>query len=391
MARPDDSAKVDTAKQQEQAVTIRRVSIGEGEVAGPPPAPPTEPIGPPPPPITAIPEGPSGAPIVSVPGGPAIFIPSFPSAPSPTVEVPILPVSPLPPTVTVPTGQPTPEPTPAPAPQPVPVPETAPAPSPPPAPAPAPAPTVDLSPILAAIESLRGDISAVSSRLDRLVANPPWATPSQIPALATSYTDTPEYRDQQSQIARARASAESANSAALAAASIARNAQLDASRLQRVIESISASPNLVPVPPSTAEVVPIVQSVIAGLGDLRGDKGDRGEPGIQGPPGPPGPSLPESQVRDAIAALLPSIQLPQGPRGPIGPPGQPGQPGPPGPGVSPSDITSAVEQVFAGSPGLLSDPATYIWRVILEGTRDRLNALVTNWLVANDETIEESA
>jgi hypothetical protein len=391
MARPDDSAKVDTAKQQEQAVTIRRVSIGEGEVAGPPPAPPTEPIGPPPPPITAIPEGPSGAPIVSVPGGPAIFIPSFPSAPSPTVEVPILPVSPLPPTVTVPTGQPTPEPTPAPAPQPVPVPETAPAPSPPPAPAPAPAPTVDLSPILAAIESLRGDISAVSSRLDRLVANPPWATPSQIPALATSYTDTPEYRDQQSQIARARASAESANSAALAAASIARNAQLDASRLQRVIESISASPNLVPVPPSTAEVVPIVQSVIAGLGDLRGDKGDRGEPGIQGPPGPPGPSLPESQVRDAIAALLPSIQLPQGPRGPIGPAGPPGQPGPPGPGVSPADITSAVEQVFAGSPGLLSDPAGYIWRVILEGTRDRLNALVTTWIERNDETIEEAA
>lgn len=391
MARPDDSAKVDTAKQQEQAVTAQRVSIGEGEVAGPPPAPPTEFIGPPAAPITQIPTGPSGAPIVSVPGGPAIFIPSFPSAPAPSPEIPSLPVSPLPPTVPVPTGQPTPEPTPAPAPQPVPVPETAPAPSPPPAPAPAPAPTVDLSPILAAIESLRGDVSAVSSRLDRLVANPPWATPSQIPALATSYTDTPEYRDQQSQIARARASAESANSAALAAASIARNAQLDASRLQRVIESISASPNLVPVPPSTAEVVPIVQSVIAGLGDLKGDRGDRGEPGIQGPPGPPGPSLPESQVKDAIAALLPTLTLPQGPRGPIGPSGPSGPPGPAGAGVSPADITGAVEQVFAGSPGLLSDPATYIWRVILEGTRDRLNALVTNWLVANDETIEESA
>jgi len=223
------------------------------------------------------------------------------------------------------------------------------------------------------------------------VANPPWATPSQIPALATSYTDTPEYRDQQSQIARARASAESANSAALAAATIARNAQLDASRLQRVIESISANPNLVPVPPSTAEIVPVVESVIAGLGNLKGDRGDRGETGIQGPPGPPGPSLPESQVRDAIAALLPSIQLPQGPRGPIGPSGPSGPEGPPGPGVSPETVTSAVEQVFAGSPGLLADPATYIWRVILEGTRDRLNALVTNWLAANDETIEEAA
>ncbi|NDJ15203.1 MAG: hypothetical protein EBY17_29135, partial [Acidobacteriia bacterium] len=131
--------------------------------------------------------------------------------------------------------------------------------------------------------------------------------------MATSYTDTPEYRDQQSQIARARASADSANSAALAAATIARNAQLDASRLQRVIESISASPNLVPVPPSTAEIVPVVESVIAGLGDLKGDRGDRGEPGIQGPPGPPGPSLPPEQVKDAIAALLPSIQIPPGP------------------------------------------------------------------------------
>ena len=268
MARPDDSAKVDTAKQQEQAVTAQRVSLGEGEVAGPPPAPPTEFIGPPPPPITAIPEGPSGAPIVSVPGGPAIVIPSPPSPPAPSPEIPILPVSPIPPTVSVPIGPPSPPATPAPAPETVPAPETAPAPAPTPAPAPAPAPTVDLSPILAAIESLRGDISAVSSRLDRLVANPPWATPSQIPALATSYTDTPEYRDQQSQIARARASADSANSAALAAASIARNAQLDASRLQRVIESISASPNLVPVPPSTAEIVPVVESVIAGLGTV---------------------------------------------------------------------------------------------------------------------------
>jgi len=200
--------------------------------------------------------------------------------------------------------------------------------------------------------------------------------------LATAYTDTPEYRDQQSQIARARASADSANSAALAATGIARGAAIDAQRLQRVIEGISANPNLVPVPPTTAEVRPVVQAVIAELGDLRGDRGERGLQGLQGIQGPPGPSLPESQVRDAIAALLPSIQLPVGPRGPIGPRGPEGPEGPAGAGVAPGDIQNAVVAVFAREPRLISEPANFIWDVILKGSRDRLRTLA-NTLIEN--------
>ena len=375
MARPDDTPKVPTTKESETVtgtVRTRGFTIPEG---GTPLEPPADFIGPPAAPITSIPSGVSGEPIVSIPGGPAIFIPSFPSAPAPSPGIPSLPVSPLPPTVPVPTGQPTPEPTPAPAPQPVPVPETAPAPSPPPAPAPAPTPTVDLSPILAAIESLQGDISAISSRLDRLVANPPWATPSQIPELATAYTDTPEYRDQQSQIARARASADSANSAALAAASIAQSAGNEARRLQRVIEGISANPNLVPVPPSTAEVRAVVDIAIAQLGDLQGLRGLQGLQGLPGIQGPPGPSLPASQVKDAIAALLPSIQLPDGPRGPIGPSGPGGPAGPPGPSVAPEVIEGAVATLFAGLTTFISNPTDFIWDVIIKGIRTRFMAL----------------
>jgi len=200
--------------------------------------------------------------------------------------------------------------------------------------------------------------------------------------LATAYTDTPEYRDQQSQIARARASADSANAAALAATSIAQSAGNETRRLQRVIETISASPNLVPVPPTTDEVRAVVDIAIAQLGDLRGDRGERGLQGLQGIQGPPGPSLPESQVRDAIAALLPSIQLPVGPRGPIGPRGPEGPEGPAGAGVAPGDIQNAVVAVFAREPRLISEPANFIWDVILKGSRDRLRTLA-NTLIEN--------
>jgi hypothetical protein len=34
-----------------------------------------------------------------------------------------------------------------------------------------------------------------------------------------------------------------------------------------------------------------------------------------------------------------------------------------------------VEQVFGGLSGLLTDPTSYIWKVILDGVRERLNAL----------------
>ena len=391
MAKPDEK----------DSPVIPVTGPGKPEVALPPGtgtgAAPGEPapivMGPPaaPAPQAETPKGPSGEPLFSQTSGTSLFGQPEPTPSFLTQPGPILPVSPFPATVGTRSEAPPPsgEVAKPPAPE-LPQPPQPPEPPQPPSP-PAPGPSFDSGPLLAQIASLQGDISAISSRLDRLVANPPWATPSQIPQLATAYTDTPEYRDQQSQIARARASADSANSAALAAPGIARGAAIDAQRLQRVIEGIAANPNLVPVPPTTAEVRPVVQAVIAELGDLRGDRGERGLQGLQGIQGPPGPSLPESQVKDAIAALLPNIQIPPGPRGPIGPSGPGGPAGPPGAGVSPEVVQSAVEQVFAGSPGLLADPATYIWRVILEGTRDRLNALVTNWLAANDETIEESA
>lgn len=208
------------------------------------------------------------------------------------------------------------------------------------------------------------------------MANPPWATPSQIPTLATAYTDTPEYRDQQSQIARARASADSANSAALAATSIAQSAGNEARRLQRIIEGISASPNLVPVPPSTDEVRAVVDIAIAQLGDLQGPRGERGLQGLQGIQGPPGPSLPEGQVKDAIASLLPSIQLPVGPRGPIGPRGPEGPEGPPGAGVAPEVVQGAVASALTGVSGFLSAPADFVWNIILRGIRARFSDLI---------------
>jgi len=50
-----------------------------------------------------------------------------------------------------------------------------------------------------------------------------------------------------------------------------------------------------------------------------------------------------------------------------------------------------VDQALAGVSGFLSAPAEYIWDVILAGTRERLNTLVTNWLLRNDENLEETA
>ena len=374
---------------------------GKPEVALPPGtgtgAAPGEPapivMGPPaaPAPQAETPKGPSGEPLFSQTSGTSLFGQPEPTPPFLTQPGPILPVSPFPATVGTRSEAPPPSggvvnP---PAPEP-PQPPQPPEPPQPPSP-PAPGPSFDSGPLLAAIGSIQGDVSAISSRLDRLVANPPWATPSQIPALATSYTDTPEYRDQQSQIARARASADSANSAALAAASIAQSAGNEARRLQRVIEGISANPNLVPVPPSTAEVRAVVDIAIAQLGDLQGPRGLQGLQGLPGIQGPPGPSLPESQVKDAIAALLPSIQLPTPISTVPGPPGPPGPPGAPGTSVTPEVVQSAVASALAGVSGFLSAPAEYIWDIILAGTRERLNTLVTNWLLRNDENLEETA
>lgn len=336
------------------------------EVMGPPAAPA---------PQAETPKGTSGEPLFSQTSGTSLFGQPEPTPPFLTQPGPILPVSPFPATVDTRSESPPPsgEVVKLPAKEPLQLPKLPELPQ--SSSAPSPGPSFDSGPLLAQIASLQGDISAISSRLDRLVANPPWATPSQIPALATSYTDTPEYRDQQSQIARARASADSANSAALAAASIAQSAGNEARRLQRVIETISASPNLVPVPPSTAEVRAVVDIAIAQLGDLQGPRGLQGLQGLPGIQGPPGPSLPASQVKDAIAALLPTIQLPTPISTVPGPPGPPGPAGPPGAGVTPEVVEGAVASALSGVSGFLSAPADFIWDVIIKGIRTRFMAL----------------
>ena len=345
------------------------------EVMGPPAAPA---------PQAETPKGPSGEPLFSQTSGTSLFGQPEPTPPFLTQPGPILPVSPFPATVgTRSEAPPVPGPPQPPQPPELPQPPQPPELPQPPSP-PAPGPSFDSGPLLAAIGSLQGDVSAISSRLDRLVANPPWATPSQIPDLTTSYTDTPEYRDQQSQIARARASADSANSAALAAASIAQSAGNEARRLQRVIETISASPNLVPVPPSTEEVRAVVEIALNSRGNLQGERGLQGLQGLPGIQGPPGPSLPASQVKDAIAALLPSIQLPTPISTVPGPPGPPGPAGPPGTSVTPEVVQSAVGTVFAGVSGFLTDPAGYIWNVILLGIKARASALF-DALTAEDQ------
>ena len=375
MAKPDEK----------DSPVIPVTGPGKPEVALPPGtgtgAAPGEPapivMGPPaaPAPQAETPKGPSGEPLFSQTSGTSLFGQPEPTPSFLTQPGPILPVSPFPATVGTRSEAPPPsgEVAKPPAPE-LPQPPQPPEPPQPPSP-PAPGPSFDSGPLLAQIASLQGDISAISSRLDRLVANPPWATPSQIPALATSYTDTPEYRDQQSQIARARASADSANSAALAAASIAQSAGNEARRLQRVIEGISANPNLVPVPPTTAEVRAVVDIAITQLGDLQGPRGLQGLQGLPGIQGPPGPSLPASQVKDAIAALLPNIQIPPGPRGPVGPSGPGGPPGPPGAGVAPEVVQGAVASALSGVSGFLSAPADFIWDVIIKGIRARFMAL----------------
>jgi hypothetical protein len=68
-----------------------------------------------------------------------------------------------------------------------------------------------------------------------------------------------------------------------------------------------------------------------------------------------------------------------------GPPGPPGPAGPAGPGVTPEIVQGAVATVFAGVSGFLTDPAGYIWNVILLGIKQRASALF-DALTAEDVT-----
>lgn len=105
----------------------------------------------------------------------------------------------------------------------------------------------------------------------------------------------------------------------------------------------------------------------------KGDKGERGEsgttispggPGTVGPPGPAGTP---------------------GPSGPVGPTGPTGPTGPAGTGVTPELVEGAVAKVFAGVSGLIADPTSYIWNVILLGIRARFTAIIEALLKDEDE------
>ena len=120
---------------------------------------------------------------------------------------------------------------------------------------------------------------------------------------------------------------------------------------------------------------------IAGPPGPPGAKGDRGEAGPMGPAGPqgpqgrPGPAIASDQLVPAVEEALRGVTIPTGPAGPQGPAGTPGPAGPAGPPPSEDQVRGVVEKVFAGVSVFLSDPAEYIWQVILKGIGKRLGAL----------------
>ena len=124
-----------------------------------------------------------------------------------------------------------------------------------------------------------------------------------------------------------------------------------------------------------------------------GPKGDTGATGPAGPAGPKGDKGERGEPGTSTGTGGTPVVGPQGPAGPAGPTGQKGDKGDkgdPGVGVAQSDIEGLVDKVFPGSTTFFADPAAYIWRVVLAGSRDRLNALITSWVNLNDETIEET-
>jgi hypothetical protein len=113
----------------------------------------------------------------------------------------------------------------------------------------------------------------------------------------------------------------------------------------------------------------------AGPTGPRGDRGDTGPPGPAGPTGPTGSAISAETLAIEVQRALRTVPLPAGVPGPAGAPGAPGPAGPPGPPVTEDQVRNVVQGVFAGVADLIADPTVYIWRVILDGVRERLNAL----------------
>lgn len=366
MARPNDSTGA--------TVRPRRVTIGEPGEAGQQP------------PVTGtVPTGPSGEPIVTVGGG--IAGPLAPPTPAP-----VSPVVPIPP-----------------APQ-----EVPPGPTPEIGPPAAGAPPYDWwtampvesrDDLIRQIESLQSNTGALETqlaqarnriaelegrigalgapgepKLDALLANPPWATPDQIPPAPTvppDFRNTSDYgalqaRDRtfDADIARLRTAVDNV---ALATG----NTQADVRGLRGILTSIAANPNLVPVPPSAQEVsnaIAAYLSVETNRAALRGPAGPAGKDGRDAP-ALPAPSV--ETLRTLVSDAISGMTLPAGPIGPIGPAGPPGPPGAQGSPPSPESLASIIQDVLGPELEALSNLPDAVWEAVLGGSRERLSRL---WL-----------
>ena len=196
------------------------------------------------------------------------------------------------------------------------------------------------------------------------------------------FTGTSEYAALLATDRTLRTLADAVGANATSAAGIAERARLDILRLQRIVEGISANPNLVPVPPSAAELADSIAQYLRQNPPMKGNDGSTGAAGPPGPAGPAGPSLPIEQVNTAIRAYLQTITLPAGPIGPVGPGGSQGPAGPAGPGASVEDITQVLMDALGPALTLIDNPADAIWDVILKATRERLAQLFNAQLEA---------
>lgn len=236
-------------------------------------------------------------------------------------------------------------------------------PAPPPVPEPVREPqqsTVDVSHLTQAINQALAAINGLAERINALEQKPP-------PVV--------ELPDLQPAIDRLERRIDGIQPTIDSAVATAQAAIDNERRTARILEGISANPNLVPVPPSAQQLSDSIAawfSVSGNRESLRGPRGLQGTPGLKGDRGDPGPSLPLDQVNGAIARYL-EANPPAAGRD--GRPGRDGTDGVDGRTPTPDEIRGVVAQVFAGLPGFLSEPAEYIWQVILQGIRARFEAL----------------
>lgn len=334
-----------------------------------------------PPVVVLLPPGPAGTgPVVTGQPPAQLEVMGPPSPPSPTVAVPpevflppraLLPVqvqvgmaleTPLTPELTgerpFPIVIPAPE-EPSLQPIPVPIPQPIPAPIPEPVPVPQQA-TVDVSHLTQAINQALQAINGLAERINALEQAPP-------PVV--------ELPDLQPAIDRLERRVDAIQPTIDAANFTAQTAIAAEQRTARILEGISANPNLVPVPPSSQQLSDSIAAWFSVSGNreaLRGPRGLQGTPGLKGDRGDPGPSLPPDQVSGAVARYL-AANPPAAGRD--GRPGRDGTNGVDGRTPTTDEVRGVVETVFAGLPGFLSEPAEYIWQVILQGIRARFGAL----------------